>query len=435
MQTQEATITSPLERRLDMAVAVSDIERDIETRLKKLARTVKMSGFRPGKVPFKLVAQQYGVQVRSEAIGEAVQKAFGDAVREQNIRVAGMPRFEHKEVDDAAKLEFSAVFEVYPDIRLGDLSDKEIERPVLEVGETEVDKTVEVLRKQRTTFAETARAAERGDRVVVDFTGRIGGEVFHGGQASDFPVICGTGSMLPDFESQIVGAVAGENRTFDVVFPADYHAKDLAGKTAQFEVAIKRVEQPQLPEVDVDFAKSLGIADGDLQRMRSEIKTNLEREVSKRLRSRVKEQVMKLLLEANPIEVPRTLVNHEALQLAENARNDLRSRGIDPKNIGVDQRWFGEQAERRVKIGLILAEVASKNGLHAKPEQIRAMVDDFAQSYEDPSEVVRWYYSERQQLARVEAFVIEENVVDWVMKNARTTDKPIAFDQLMGAAA
>lgn len=435
MATQLATIASPLETKIDMAVAVSDIDREVRTRLKKLARTVKMSGFRPGKVPFKLVEQQYGLQVRSEAIGEAVQKAFTEALRERNLRIAGYPRIERKEAGDVEKLEFSAVFEVYPDIRLGDLSDRQIDRPVLEVGEAEVDQTIEVLRKQRTTFAAVARPAANGDRVIIDFTGRMDGAAFHGSDATDFPVMLGAGGMLPEFEAQLAGAQAGDNKAFDVTFPDGYHAKDLAGKTARFDVVVKSVEQPRLPDIDAEFAKALGIADGDLQRMRSEVAANLEREVRKRLRSRVKEQVMRLLLEVNPIDIPRALVEQEAAQLTENARGDLRNRGIDPKNVGVDSSWFGEQAARRVKLGLILAEIVNVKGLHAQPEQIRAMVDDFAQSYEDPSEVVRWYYAQRQQLAQVEALVIEENVVDWVLKNAKTVDKPIGFDEIMGARA
>jgi trigger factor len=436
MQTQDNTKQpSSLERRIDMSVPVSDIDQAVQARLRKLSRTVKMSGFRPGKVPFRLIEQQYGPQVRSEVIGDAVGKAFGDRLTQENMRIAGMPRFEPKGGADAAVLEFSAVFEVYPEVSLGAIHERRIERPTLEVGPAEVERTIEVLRKQRTTFVEVDRAAAPEDRVVMDFTGWIDGEVFQGGQASDFVALLGRGSMLPDFESQVTGMAAGELRSFDVAFPADYHAKELAGKTARFDVTLKRVEEPRLPDVDAEFARSLGISDGDLERMRVEVRANLEREVKKRLRTRVKEQVMKILLEANPIEVPRALVEDEARQLSENAINDLRQRGIDPKNIGMNAGWFGEPAERRVKLGLILAEIVKANGLHAKPEQIRAMVDDLAQSYEDPSEVVRWYYAQRQQLAQVEALVVEDNVVDWVIETAQTVDKPIDFDELMGAAA
>lgn len=437
MQTnqEDSTVASPLERRIDMAVPLADIDNDVEQRLKRLARTVKMAGFRPGKVPFKVVAQQYGSQARSEAIGAAVERAFGDAVRSQNLRVAGYPRIEPKQGGDQVRLEFSAVFEVYPEVTLGDVSGRTIERPLLTVGEAEVAKTVEVLRKQRMTFVAAERAVQDGDRVIVDFTGRIGGEVFHGGHATDFPIVIGQGAMLPDFESQLKGMTAGDSKDFDLTFPQDYHAQELAGKVASFRVAVKRVEGPQLPALDADFARALGVADGNLDKMRSEVKTNLEREVKKRVGARLKEQVMNILIEANPIEVPRSLVDAESQQLAHNARQDLQNRGIDAKHMPIDGSWFAEQATRRVKLGLIMAELVKERGLQAKPEQVRAMVQDLAESYEDPAEVVRWYYSQPQQLGQAEALVVEDNVVTWVLQNARTVDKEISFDELMGTAA
>jgi trigger factor len=426
---------NPLERRIDMTVAMADIENDVEQRLKKMARTVKMPGFRPGKVPLKIVEQQYGAQARNEAIGEAVEKAFGNAVREQNLRVAGYPRIESKGGEDAARLEFSAVFEVYPEIRLNGIGDKSIERPQLDVGEAEVDKTIEVLRKQRTTFSKAERAAEKNDRVVIDFTGKLNGEVFQGGQAEDYPVVLGEGRMLPDFENGIVGLKAGERRTFDLTFPGDYQVSELAGKQVSFEVALKGVEAPQLPEVDADFARSLGIGDGDVAKMRAEIRSNLEGEIGKRIKARVKEQAMQALLDANPLEVPKALVEQESESMAEAARQDLANRGVDVKNMPVDATWFTAQAERRVKLGLIIAEVVKEHGLQAKPEQVRALIDEQAQSYEQPDEVVRWYYSQPQRLAQVEALAIEENVVNWVAANARTSDKAVSFDELMGNAA
>ena len=426
---------SPLERRIDMAVPMAEIEKQVEQRLRKMARTVKMSGFRPGKVPFKMVQQHYGDQARSEAIGEAVEKAFGEAVRSQNLRVAGYPRIEPKGGEDQGQLEFSAVFEVYPEVRLNGVAEREIERPQIEVGEAEVDKTIEVLRKQRTTFSPAARAAASGDRVTIDFTGRLNGEVFQGRQATDYPVVLGEGRMLPDFEKGIVGLNAGESRTFDLTFPEDYQVKELAGKQVSFEVTLKGLEAPQLPAVDAAFAKSLGIEDGDTAKMRAEIRANLESEVGKRIRARVKEQAMQALLDANPLDVPKVLIEQEAESMAEAARQDLANRGMDIKNMPVDASWFGAQAERRVKLGLIIAEAVKQNGLQAKPEQVRALIDEQAQSYEQPEEVVRWYYSQPQRLAQVEALAIEENVVSWVVANAKTADKAVAFDELMGNAA
>ncbi len=434
MQTNQETPSS-LERRIDMSVAMAEINKEVEARLKKMARTVKMPGFRPGKVPMKIVAQTYEPQARSEAIGAAVEKAFGNAVREQNLRVAGYPRIEPKEASSADALEFSAVFEVYPEVVSGDLSTQTIERPALEVGDAEVDKTIEVLRKQRTSFELADRAAAEGDRVVIDFAGRKDGELFDGGQAEDFPFVIGAGSMLKDFETAVTGLKSGEAKTFDMTFPEDYHAKHLAGQTVQFEVTVKKVEAPVLPAVDSDFAKALGVADGEVSKLRDEVRTNLTREVKRRIQAKVKEQVMNALIEVTPIDVPKALVEAESSQLAENAKRDLEARGMQTKDIPVEPAWFADQAVRRVKLGLIMAELVKAKELHAKPEQVRALVEEMAESYEDPSELVRWYYAQPDRLAQAEAVVIEDNVVAWVASQAQTTDKPVAFDELMGNAA
>lgn len=434
MQATEQT-NGALERRIEMAVPLAAIERDVEERLKRLARTVKMAGFRPGKVPFKMVAAQYGSQVRSEAVGEAINKSFGETVRQQNLRVAGYPRIEQKQGGDGEKLEFSAVFEVYPEIALCDISDKSIENPLLAVGEVEVDKTIEVLRKQRQVFEKVERAAQVGDQVVVDFTGRKDGEVFQGGTATDFGFVIGLGQMLKEFEAVVTGMSIGDSKVFDLTFPEDYQAEELKGKTAQFEVTLKEVREARLPELDADFAKTLGVADGDLVKMREEVKANLEREVKKRITARLKDQVMNVLLEVNPIVVPKALVELESRQMADNAKKDMAGRGLDVSKMPVETGWFAEQAERRVKLGLLLAEVVKRNELHARPEQIRMQVEEFSQSYEDPAEVVSWYYGEPQRMAQVEALVVEDNVVSWVLAHARTSDKPVTFDELMGGAA
>ncbi|TAH40853.1 MAG: trigger factor [Betaproteobacteria bacterium] len=434
MQTnQEAK--SALERRIDMSVALADIEREVDARLKRMARTVKMAGFRPGKVPLKIVAQTHGPQARSEAIGAAVEKAFGEQVREQNLRVAGYPRIEPKEAASTEVLEFSAVFEVYPEVVPGDLAGQKIERPALDVTDAEVDKTIEVLRKQRTTFVTADRSAAEGDRAVIDFAGRKDGELFEGGSGQDFPFVIGAGSMLKDFENAVIGLKAGDTKTFDMTFPEDYHAKNLAGQAVQFEITVKAVEAPVLPEVNSDFAKALGVADGDVGKLREEVKTNLEREVKRRIQAKVKEQVMEALLAVTPIEVPKALVDAEAGQLANNARRDLEMRGLKTKDIPVEAAWFADQAERRVKLGLIMAEIVKANELHAKPEQVRGLIEEMAQSYEDPAELVRWYYAQQDRLAQAESVVIEDNVVAWVCEKAETTDKSIAFDELMGNAA
>jgi trigger factor len=426
---------STLERRIDMTVVLADIEKDVDQRLKQMSRTVKMAGFRPGKVPMKMVAQQYGSQARSEAIGAAVEKTYGEKVREQNLRVAGYPRIEPKADAAEGQLGFTAIFEVYPEISLGDVSGEAIEKPTLTVTEAEVDKTLDVLRKQRTTYSAAERASESGDRLVIDFIGRKNGEEFQGGKADNYTVMVGGGMMLPDFEAQLVGVKAGDQKTFDVAFPADYQAAELAGNTVQFEMAVKSVEAPQLPELDAEFAKALGVADGDTTKMRAEVRSNLEREVKKRLLAKVKEQVMDALLKVNPIEVPRALVMMEAEQMAEAAKRDMEQRGMMMKNMPVDPTWFTDQASRRVKLGLLLAELVKARDLHVKPEQVRAIVDEFAETFEDPKEVVRWYYSQPQRLAEAEALALENNVVSWVLATAKVTEAPVAFDALMGNAA
>lgn len=424
-----------LERRLTMTVPASEIDRQVDDRLKKLARTVRMAGFRPGKAPLKIVAQQYGPQVRSEVIGDAVQRAFSDAVREQNLRIAGYPRFEPRDAGDAGQLAFSATFEIYPEVVPGDISQVTIERSMLTVGEDEVERTLQVLRKQRTQYEEADRAAATGDRVTIDFVGTIDGVEFAGGRAVDHAFVVGEGRMLSDLEAGIVGMARGATKTVPVTFPADYHAAELAGKAADFAVTMKKVEAAQLPEVDAAFAKSLGVADGDLAKMRADIKANVEREVKQRLGANLKGKVMQALLDATKVEVPRALVGMEVERLADNARADLESRGIKMDNLPIDPKIFEAQAQRRVALGLILAEIVKRNDLRAKPEQVRKLIEEHAESYESPSEVVKWFYSQPERLAEFEGLAVEQNVMDWVLQHARVVEKPVAFEQLMGSAA
>jgi len=428
---QNTSPVNTLERKINMSVVAADVEKSVAVRLARMARTVKMPGFRPGKVPMKIVEQQYSAQARSEAFTEAVQQAFGAAVREQNLRVAGFPRIEPAESTEPGKVFFSATFEVYPEIVAADLSGKTLERSVLTVGDAEVEKTLEVLRKQRVSYAAADKAAAKDDRIVMDFRGTREGEAFDGGTAEDFPVVLGAGALLPEFETNVEGLKAGDSKTFSLTFPEDYQAKDLAGTTVQFEVKIKSVEAPVLPELSADFAKSLGVPSGDVEQLKADVKSNLEREVKKRLQARVKNEVMNLLLETHEFDVPSALVEQESQRMAEEARANLASRGMNVKDIPVEPAWFADQAVRRVRLGLVVAEIVKKNELYAKPEQIRAVVEEQAQSYEDPADVVRWYYSDTQRLAQVEALVVEDNVVDWVLGVATVSDKAVEFDDLM----
>jgi trigger factor len=418
-----------------MAVPVADIDRQVGDRLKQLARTIRMAGFRPGKVPLKLVEQTYGPQVRSEVIGDAVQKSFTDAVRDQNLRVAGYPRIERNDGAPEGELQFSATFEVYPEIAPGELKGVTIERPTLAVGEGEVEKTLEVLRKQRIKYEPADRPAASGDRVTVDFVGTIDGAEFPGGKGEDFAFVLGEGRMLPDFEAGVSDSSAGDSGTVPVTFPADYQSKDLAGKTASFEITLKKVEAPKLPDVDADFARSLGVGDGDLAKMRAEVRANVEREVKKRLGSELKGKVMQALLETTRPDLPKSLVDMEVERLVGGARADLQSRGLKMENVPIDPQLFEDQAKRRVALGLIVAEVVKRFDLAAKPEQVRKLVEEHADSYEQPSEVVKWFYTQPDRLAEFEGLAVEENVIDWVLKQARVVDKPVAFDELMGRAA
>jgi len=418
-----------------MAVPADQIEREVEQRLRKLSRTVRMDGFRPGKVPLKIVAQHYGPQVRSEVIGDAVQKAFSAVIQEQKLKVAGYPRIERKEGGDKKQLTFRATFEIYPEVRLGDLSAATIERPSHAVDDADVDRTLSILRKQRVKWEAATRASQPGDRVTVDFTGRIDGNEFPGGKGSAMAVVIGEGRVLPEFESGLNGVSAGEQKTFRVPFPADYPGKEVAGKSASFEVSVQKVEAPKLPAVDAEFARSLGVADGDIVKMREEIKANVEREVKKKIESEIKQKVMQALIDSTTLELPKSLVEIELQRIVQQTKADLEARGVKLERLPVNPAALEEQARRRVMLGLILGELVKSQELGAKPEQVRALVTDHAQTYEQPFEVVRWVYSEPQRLNEFEGLAVESNVVNWVLEHAKVKDKSISFDELMGAAA
>ena len=421
-----------LERRLDLSIAIADVEKEMDQRLKRMGKNMKMPGFRPGKVPFSIVRQQHGDQARHEVLSEELDRVFGETVTAQKMRVAGYPRIEAKSTDSTTHLEFAAIFEVYPEFVPADMSTAEVERPVLEVTSAEVDKTLEILRKQRVTYEDADRPAASEDRVVIDFLGKKNGEPFTGGQASDYAFVLGQGTMLPDFEKAVEGARVGESKTFDLNFPADYFSVDLAGQTVQFEITVKQVQAPKLPEVDAEFAKGMGIADGDIAKMRAEIEGNLKREVKRRIDARIKDQVMDALIKANQIATPGALIEMEIQRLMQAARQDMEQRGMKVNEMPLQPEWFADQAKRRVTLGLILAELVKSENLLATPEKVRAMVEENAQSYEHPEEVIRWYYAQPQRLGEVEGLVIESNVVEWVLGKAKVTDKPAVFDELMG---
>jgi trigger factor len=436
-----------LERRVTISLPKEAVQKEIDSRIRQIAKNVRMPGFRPGKVPLKMVTQQYAGQVEAEVLSDKVGKQFFEVSRAENLRVAGQPNFSPKEGVDADSYAFDATFEVYPDVTLGDLSTAEIERTVTTISDAEIDRTLDILRKQRAHFHVRGEAGEHGDggadaaaqsgdRVTVDFIGKLNGEAFQGGTAEDFAFVLGEGRMLPEFEQATTGLKVGETREFDLKFPEDYQSQDLADRTAQFTVTMKKVEWPYLPEIDADFAKSLGVADGDTTKMRAEIKENLEREAKRRTQSIVKNQVMDALLKISELDVPKALVEQDQQRLVEMARQDLAQRGVpNVESTPIPAEIFKEQAERRVKLGLVLAELVKANNLEAKPEQIRVEVEEFAKSYEDPKEVIRWYYSNKQRLAEMEAYVVESNVVEFVLGKAKVTDKDVSFEALASASA
>ena len=424
-----------LERKITLTLPVESIQSEVEARLRKLARTVRMDGFRPGKVPMSVVARQYGYSVQYEVMNDKVGEAFFQAADEAKLRVAGQPAISEKEGAPEGQMAFDAVFEVFPEVKIGDLASAEIERLGADVGEDAIDRTLEILRKQRRSFAQRAKdaAAEDGDRVTVDFAGKIDGEPFEGGKAEDFPFVIAEGQMLPEFENAVRGMKLGESKTFPLAFPADYHGKDVAGKTADFMVTVKKIEAAHLPEVNEQLAKSLGVEGGTVDGLRADIRKNLEREVKFRLNQRNKQAVMDALVAKAELDIPKSSVQAELDRMIASARADLKARGLkDVDKLPLPEDSFRPQAERRVRLGLVVAELVKANSLHAKPEQLKAHIDELAASYEKPEDVVRWYFGDRQRLAEVEAVVIETNVADYVMGKAKVNDKSVSFEELMG---
>ncbi len=426
-----------LERRITLNLSAAEIGQEVDTRLKRLSRTVKADGFRPGKVPMSVVAQRYGYSVQYEVVNDKVGKAFSDAAAEAKLRVAGAPRIAQKDDAPEGHLAFDATFEVYPEVRLGDLSGLEVERISTEVTEAAVDRTIDILRKQRRTFAQrpAAEGAAEADRVTIDFEGKIDGEPFAGGKAEAFQFIIGEGQMLEQFDLAVRGMRVGESKTFPLQFPADYQGQDVAGKEADFLVTMKKIEAANLPDVDDAFAKALGIKEGTVEALRADVRKNLEREVKFRLMSRNKGAVMDALVKSAELDVPNTLVESETERMVESARADLKQRGIkDADTAPIPADIFKPQAERRVRLGLVVAELVRSSNLQAKPDQLQKHIEELSQSYERPAEVVRYYLSDRQRMAEVEAVVIENNVTEHVLGQVKVVDKVVPFDELMASA-
>ncbi len=423
-----------LERRLNAFIPQQSLRGEIEARLKRLGRTAKVRGFRPGKVPFKTLQQMYGAQVHQEVLGEALQRSFAEAAQANSLKVVGYPNFEVTTADPAAEqIEYSATFEVYPEVVLGDVGAESMERATYTLTDADIDNTITTLRKQRAIYEETDRAAKNEDQVRMDFSGKLDGVVFEGGEAKDFTVVLGAGRMLPDFENAIIGMKADETKSFDMTFPEDYHGKDVAGKQVSFTITLHAVEAPRLPELDAEFARSLGIEDGDVNKLQADIRDNLQREIERRLKARNKNNAMDLLLKVSQLEAPKALLDMEVQSLIQQAMQDMRERGVKiPKGMSLPPDMFVESAQKRVKLGLILAELVKQQDLNAKPEQVKVMLQDYAQSFEHPEEVVKWHYSDPSRLQEVKNMVLEDNVVAWIVGVAKVTDRMMEFNELMG---
>lgn len=426
-----------LERKVVLSLPWSEINAETDKKLKQTQRRAKIDGFRPGKAPLKMIAQMYGASAQNDVINELVQRRFYDVAVAQELKVAGFPRFEGvEEQDDKESFKVAAIFEVFPEVVIGDLSAQEVEKVTASVGDAEVDQTVEILRKQRIRFNHVEREARNGDRVIIDFEGKIDGEPFAGGASKNYAFVLGASQMLPEFEAGVVGMKAGESKDVTVNFPEDYHGKDVAGKTAVFTITLNNVSEATLPEVDADFAKALGIADGDVAKMREEVQKNVSREVERRVNEQTKESVMNALLKAVELKAPVALVNEEAARLANEMKQNFVNQGMaDAANLDLPLDMFKEQAERRVSLGLILAKLVDENKLEPTEEQIKAVVANFAESYEDPQEVIDWYYADPSRLQAPTSLAVESNVVDFVLGKAKVNEKALSFDEVMGAQA
>ena len=426
-----------LNRKITLALPWEGIRAAVDKKLSQTQRKAKVQGFRPGKAPLKMVDAMYGADIRNEVLNDAVVKAFYEVVEAQELRVAGLPRFNEVEnQDDENTFKIDAQFEVFPEVKVGDLSAQEVEKATTEVSDAEVDKTIEILRGQRTRYNHVERAAQKEDRVIIDFAGKIDGEAFDGGSAENYPFVLGQGQMLPEFEAGVEGLKEGESKDVEVSFPEDYHGKEVAGKTATFTITLRNVSAATLPEVDEEFAKQLGIVDGDVAKMRDEVKKNVSREVNRRVAEKNKAAVMDALLAVTEFDVPAALVQEETGRMMQDARQNFINQGFDAKQLPeLPADMFTEQATRRVKLGLILAQLVEEQQLQPTNDDIRDIVAEFAESYEDPAEVIEWYMGDAERQQGPAALATEAKVVEFVLGKAKVTDKALSFDEVMGNTA
>lgn len=427
----ESTQTNPLERTLKLTVAVADIQVEVDKRLKNLAKTAKMQGFRPGKVPMNVLSRAYAPQLNQEALEELAEISFGRAVNEQNLQVAGIPLLTPETDNPEGQIGFTATFEVYPEITLGSLSTQVVERPITQVTDADVDATIDILRKQQVRFEAVDRAAQDGDQIRMDFKGfNESGEAFAGGEAKDYPLVLGQGRFLPDFEANMVGMKPGESKSFNLTFPENYGSADLAGKPVRFDVTLHQVLGPVLPEVNEDFARALGVKSGDIQTMRAELKQNLERELKVHIKARLKDQVMQALLNTHTIDVPKALVKREIDALRKRTLAEVEARTGRKQDQALPDEVFEQDARRRVSLGLILDAVVTQHKLEATNEKVRQLIEEMAEAYEKPDEMVKWYYQQPERMRDVQALAVEDMIVEWALTQTDTRDVDTPFNQI-----
>jgi len=419
--------TAGLGRRLTMTIPREKVESEVQTQLKSLATTAKIQGFRPGKVPFSVIKKKYQKAVEQDVLGKLMQSTFYEAVVQEKLRPAGMPHIEPMdETKESESLQFSATFEVYPEVELSDLSSLVIEKPVVDISEKAVSEMIDTIRKQRTDWKEADRAAQDGDRVTVDFEGKIDGETFEGGSGEGMTVEIGSKRMIPGFEEKLVGVNVGDDRELNLTFPEDYHSKDVAGKPVVFKISAKKIEAPELPELTDEFIQTLGIKDGGVAAFSEQVKTNMTREAAQSTMTTIKQNVMDALLVSHNIEVPKILVDNEIEALMKQRKDAVGQQAM----MELKADLFEEQARRRVALGLILSEIVSKNELKVEPSSIRETIDGIAAGYDHPEEVVKYYYGDKQRLAEIENVALEQKIVDLVISQSKVTEKTVSFSEL-----
>ena len=427
---------SNLERRITVKVPVEPLQKEMSTRFQRLTRTAKVPGFRPGKAPLKMIEQQYGPQVKEEVFAEAIETSFGQAIQENKLRVIGMPNIQHKPLNQVhEEFEYTATFEVFPEVTLGDFKAVSIEKPEAQITDKDVNKTIDVLLKQRAQFIESSDASANGDRLTLTLTSFINDKQVETTGDKPIQIILGDDSRFAIFDDHLVGGKASESKTFEVNYPETHNPKELAGKKVQYNVNFILVAKPKLPEVNGQFAQSLGVADGNIDKMREEIKQSLEQELDKRVQIKLKEQVFTQLLDICKADLPKALINVEINRMAQSTYANLKQRGADLKQFKLEPSMFEDQAKKTCKLRLVLAEIVDKNSLRASPDQIKAMVNEFALNFDDTEEAIQWFYAEPSRLEEPTALATEVNVVEWFMTQCKVQNKKTTFDELMTGPA